>query len=91
MRFLVEDGCIMYLGEQGEVLAEVTYSPVRDGVVDIDHTYVDPKLRGQGIAAKLMEALAGELRKKGLKALASCSYADIWLAKNRAAYADIIA
>jgi len=48
-------------------------------------------LRGQGIAWQLMELLANELRKQGLKAVASCSYAEIWLERNRAAYADIIA
>jgi predicted GNAT family acetyltransferase len=91
MEFVIEQGRITYQSERGETLALVTYSPVREGVVDIDHTFVSPALRGQGIAAQLMECLAGELRKMGLKALASCSYAEIWLERNRTAHADIIA
>ena len=91
MEFFVEDGRITYQNENAEVLAEATYCPVRPGVVDIDHTYVDPSLRGQGIAGQLMEALAVELRKRGLKAVASCSYAEVWLERNRNAYTDIIA
>jgi len=60
-------------------------------VVDIDHTFVSPTLRWQGIAGKLMEVLANELRARGLKATTSCSYAEVWLEKNREAYGDIIA
>lgn len=91
MEFIIEDGRISYQNEQKETLALVTYCPVRAGVVDIDHTFVDPILRGQGVAGKLMEALALELRKRGLRAVASCSYADVWLERNREANEDIIA
>jgi len=90
MEFQITEGRIFSLDEQQAVLAEATYAPVRAGVVDINHTYVSPVLRGQGIAWQLMELLANELRKQGLKAVASCSYAEIWLERNRAAYADII-
>lgn len=91
MEFQISKGRVFALDEQQEVIAEATYVPVRSTIVDIDHTYVSPALRGQGIAGKLMEALADELRARGLKAIASCSYAEIWLERNRAAYADIIA
>ena len=91
MELQITDGRIFYLDEQQTLLAELTYVHVREGVVDIDHTYVSPVLRGQGIAGRLMELLAGELRKQGLKAVASCSYAEVWLERNRAANADIIA
>ena len=91
MEFQIVEGRIYYEDERNEVLAEVTYAPVSEGVVDIDHTYVSPALRGQGIAGKLMEALAADLRARGLKATASCSYAEIWFSRNRAANEDIIA
>ena len=91
MEFQITDGRIYYRNDQNEVLAEVTYSYMNESVVDIDHTYVSPVLRGQGIAGKLMEALASELRAKGLKATASCSYADAWLEKNRDRFGDVIA
>jgi predicted GNAT family acetyltransferase len=38
----------------------------------------------------LMLAVANELRNRGLKAVASCSYAEAWLQKNRGSFADII-
>ena len=91
MEFQIADGRVYYQNEQNEVLAEATYCSVSEGVVDIDHTYVSPVLRGQGVAGKLMEALAADLRAKGLKAAASCSYAEAWLEKNRETYGDIIA
>ena len=91
MEFQIKDGRIFNVNEQNELMAEATYVYLSDGVVDIDHTYVSPVLRGQGIAGKLMETLATELRAKGLKATASCSYAEVWFEKNRAANQDIIA
>ena len=91
VEFQITDGRVYYQDEKSEVLAQATYSYVSEGVVDIDHTYVSPVLRGQGIAGKLMEALASDLRAKGLKATASCSYAEAWLEKNRENYGDIIA
>ena len=91
MEFQITDGRIFYQKEQNEVLAEATYGYVSQGVVDIDYTFVSPVLRGQGVAGQLMEVLVLELRAKGLKATASCSYADSWLEKNRDRVGDIIA
>lgn len=91
MEFQFSDGRVFALDDQQEVIAEATYVPVRIGIVDICHTYVSPALRGQGIAGQLMQAVADELRKKGLKAVASCSYADAWLMRNQEMYSDIIA
>ncbi len=91
MEFQISQGRVFAQDDQQELIAEATYVPVRDNIVDICHTYVSPALRGQGIAGQLMEALALELRNRGLKAVASCSYAEVWLERNRAAYADIIA
>jgi predicted GNAT family acetyltransferase len=91
MEFQFSDGRVFALDDQQDIIAEATYVPVRGDIVDICHTYVSPALRGQGIAGQLMEALAVELRNSGLKAVASCSYADLWLHRNRARYEDIIA
>lgn len=60
-----------------------------NGEVDIEHTYVNPLLRGKGVAGKMMEVVAEYLRKKSLKATATCSYANIWLKKHWESYSDI--
>lgn len=94
MEFQFTEGRIYNIDERQELMAQVTYV-VRAGnevenEVDIDHTYVNPALRGQGIGNVIMEATARYFREKGLKTTASCSYANNWLQKNREAYRDII-
>ncbi|WP_243431456.1 GNAT family N-acetyltransferase [Algoriphagus lutimaris] len=41
----------------------------------IEHTEVDESLKGQGIGAKLLEALAEYVRKEGIKVLPLCPFA----------------
>lgn len=89
MNWIFENGRIYSVDENNELLAEATYIPAGDGTVDINYTYVNPVLRGQGIADLMMEAVAELLRKGGLRAVASCSYANAWLRKHRDSYPDV--
>ncbi|MDR0839425.1 MAG: N-acetyltransferase [Oscillospiraceae bacterium] len=75
--------------EDGKMLAEVTFPELSPGVVDIDHTFVDDALRGRGMAGQLMERVAEELRRRGVKARLTCSYAQGWFEKH-SEYSDII-
>ena len=61
MEFQKEPGRIFALGEDGKLLAEITFPTGEDGVADIDHTFVDESLRGQGVASQLVRA-AGAAR-----------------------------
>ena len=81
MHFIYEPGRIYGMDVQGNTIAEVTYE-VADGVADINHTFVDDSLRGQGIAGQLIQAAADVLRKQGLKIKTSCSYAAGWFEKH---------
>ncbi|BCN30276.1 GNAT family N-acetyltransferase [Anaeromicropila herbilytica] len=90
MEFKYEENRIYLTDKSGEVIAEVTYVPVKDNIVDINHTFVDDCLRGQGVASKLLEALSTKLREDGLKAYPTCSYAVHWFEKNQD-YADLLA
>lgn len=90
MEFQFTEGRIYNLDERQDLMAQVTYVVRAGNEVDIDHTFVNPALRGQGIGNVMMEATARYFRKKGLKTTASCSYANSWLQKNREAYRDII-
>ena len=76
--------------KRGGLLAEATYSGKENGEIDIEHIYVNPILRGQGVAEKIMEAIVEYLREQGTKATATCSYANSWLEKNREKVSDII-
>ena len=76
--------------DNGKQIALLDHPEVRPGVVNIVHTEVDPSLGGQGIAGKITQAVAEELRKKGLKAELTCSYAIRWFVKHPE-YADVLA
>lgn len=63
---------------EGKVLAEVTFPPLSADIVNINHTFVDDSLRGQGIADELLRAVVAQLHEQNLHAHASCSYAKAW-------------
>lgn len=81
MEFQVLENRIVYTDGQQE-LACITYPEVAPGVVDINHTFVDGSLRGQGVAGQLMERCVAQLRAAGLKTRTSCTYAANWFAKH---------
>ena len=83
MNFIYETDRIYSLNEKGNVVAEINFDEESDGVVDICHTFVDDSLRGQGIAAKLMEEAVKYLKEHDKKFIATCSYAQSWLRKNK--------
>lgn len=69
--------------EDGELLAEILFPEVRCNVYDITHTFVSDKLRGMGIAGKLVQEAVRQIESFGGKVTATCSYADDWLKKHR--------
>lgn len=76
MEFQKGDNSIFYENEEGEEIAVITYKPVGDSdeVVDADHTFVDPSLRGQGVAEQLVDRLVEEMAEEGKKIKPSCPY-----------------
>lgn len=81
MEFQYEKERIFACDEAGKVIAEITF-PVSQGVADINHTFVDGSLRGQGVAGRLTEAAVASIRAQGLRLRTSCSYADKWLSEH---------
>jgi predicted GNAT family acetyltransferase len=78
MEFIREQNKIYSNDENNHMVAVVTFPKVQDNVVNIDHTFVDNSLRGQGVAGKLMEEAVAYFRENNLKAKLSCSYAVKW-------------
>ncbi len=78
MNFIHDSNKIYLNNENNQMIAVVTFPKAEEGIVNIDHTYVDGSLRGQGIAGKLMEEAVAHLRENNLKAKLSCSYAVKW-------------
>lgn len=77
--FIFEENRIYAEGKGGKLLAEITFCDAGDEAMEIDHTYVDDSLRGQGIAGDLMEMAVDAIHRQGKKVTASCSYAVKWL------------
>ena len=82
MDFKKEENRIYAEDEEGNIVAEITFQEVEEGIYDINHTFVDESLRGQGIAGKLVEEAVKTIKERGAKVQATCSYASKWLEKN---------
>lgn len=59
--------------QDGKMLAEITWTMLGD-VMAVDHTFVSPDLRGQGVAKKLLDRAAAYAREKEYKMEPICSY-----------------
>lgn len=88
--FIFEEDRIYAQDKKGKLLAEITFPQRTSGVAEIDHTFVDDSLRGQGIAGNLMEMAVALLRTQGKKAHPTCSYAVAWFEKHPA-HKDMLA
>jgi|LAHS01.1.fsa_nt_gb uncharacterized protein len=76
-----EEGRAVIYREDGFMLAECDYTEDKD-TLTITHTFVDDSLRGQGLAAKLVETVLGVAKEKNKAVKATCSYARSYLAKH---------
>ncbi|WP_265562260.1 GNAT family N-acetyltransferase [Sphingomicrobium arenosum] len=54
--------------------AEMTFSRTNAELIMIDHTFVPPSARGQGIAGKLAQAAVTKSRAEGWKIIPVCPY-----------------
>ncbi|MFF2178208.1 GNAT family N-acetyltransferase [Lysinibacillus sp. NPDC058147] len=70
---LAENKLAFVYEQEGERLAEITWQQ-KGQVMVMDHTYVSDKLRGQGVAKKLLDRAATYAREQGYKIEAVCSY-----------------
>ncbi|MBU2921266.1 N-acetyltransferase [Winogradskyella psychrotolerans] len=63
-----------YLLDNEKEIGEIAYAYVNEGLIDINHTEIDPNYRGQNLGHKLIEAVADFARENKLQATASCPY-----------------
>ena len=83
MKYTIQTNRIYSEDENGKLLAEITFPEIDNGVFCINHTFVDNALRGKGIADQLMRLAVEKIKKKTERLTAACSYAKIWLEKNK--------
>lgn len=77
--------------DEGNVIAEITYKPIDENTVDADHTFVDPSLRGQGVAEQLVDRLVEEMDNEGKKIKPTCPYVVKLFERKEDKYKHIIA
>lgn len=82
MEFLVQSGRIYQVDEKGKTVAEVTFPEEIPGVLNLNHTFVDESLRGQGVAGKLIQAVVDYAKAQGKQISPTCSYAVKWFEKH---------
>ncbi|GAA0441471.1 GNAT family N-acetyltransferase [Lentibacillus halophilus] len=64
-----------YIGDNEQnPTAEITFKPIGDDKLDVDHTYVAEELRGEGIAGKLTEKMVSHARDEGKTIKPTCPY-----------------
>lgn len=79
-----------YIGETEETMvARITWKNGGENIIVVDHTIVDPSLRGQGIAGKLLAKVVEMARTENLKVVPVCSYVVAKLTRNDE-YKDIL-
>lgn len=65
-----------YIGEsEDKDIARITWVDGGDNIIVVNHTFVDPELRGQSIAGKLLAKVVEMARTEDLKIVPTCSYA----------------
>jgi Predicted acetyltransferase len=82
MNFNYEPNRITITDKTGKIVAEITFPMLLSDVVEVNQTFVDSSVRGQGIGNQLMTALANQLSIEGKKAFCTCSYAQDWFTKH---------
>ncbi len=64
-----------FIDEDGEWVAELTYTLTGENTMVIDHTEVDPKFRGEHIGEDMVGAAVAYARENSLKIKPLCPYA----------------
>jgi uncharacterized protein len=88
MSELIKQGNGFVVQENGEMVAEITFMPLGDDTLIIDHTYVSEALRGQKIAEALVKRVVDYARETNKKIVPACSYAHAQF-KRKSEYHDV--
>ncbi|NVY95996.1 N-acetyltransferase [Lactobacillus sp. DCY120] len=77
MKFKHQAGCFYQEDAQKHLIGKITYTHLKDQVISIDSTFVDPNYRNQGIARALLEEVIQRARQKYWHIIPVCPYARI--------------
>lgn len=65
-------------GEQARTIGFLSYE-LKDGVLDLQHTVVDPRKRGDGLGGRLVETAMQHARAEGLTVRPTCPFIPRYL------------
>jgi predicted GNAT family acetyltransferase len=68
--------------------AHLDYRAVDEETLEYHHTWVEPRLRGRGVAAQVVREALDHARAEGKRVLPTCSYVRAFLARHPE-YADL--
>jgi uncharacterized protein len=86
-----EDGRgAFFVAREGTRLAQMTYTRSAEDLVIIDHTEVHEKLRGLGVARRLLDAAVAWARSSKTRVIATCPYAHAQFERD-ASIRDVLA
>jgi predicted GNAT family acetyltransferase len=77
-----------FVEREGRRVAELTYRMNGDTAV-VDHTWVDPKLRGGRLAPNLVAAAVDWARRENRKISPACSYVRMVMDRHPDVYRDV--
>jgi predicted GNAT family acetyltransferase len=72
----------------GELAGFLSYRRRRT-LIALDHTQVDPRFEGRGLAGRLVRGALDHAREEGLDVLPFCTFAWGWIARHRE-YVDLV-
>ena len=70
-----------YIMENGQECGEISYVWTGEDKLIIDHTVVDPRLKGQNVGYKLVTAVVNMAREKNVKVIPLCPFAKAVMTK----------
>ena len=73
---------VFALEKDGRRVAEMTYRRLGESRILVDHTHVDPALRGHGVARQLLDAAVAWARQSNTRISATCSYVVVQFARD---------
>jgi len=83
MEFIIKESELYALDEQGNKIAKVLFPLEKEGLYNIKSVFVDTSLRGQGVAALMMEAVYKHIKEEKKMTIATCPYAVTWFDRNK--------
>ena len=83
-------GGAFFIEQDGKRIAEQVYDRLGDGSINIVHTEVDERLRGQRIGRRLLDTLVAWARETKTRVAATCPYAKKEFEKD-ASIRDVLA